>query len=194
MTKNDWENCNSASEMIEFLWSKEPLTSIAKVYGKCLSTEEWNKYLEHEIPLYRFYLASCRNIWEFLPLEESRNGVELAEKYIDGIVTFDQVNEYSWHTEGAAFCIEYNSLPEKIAVWVREVESISTPAKKKMLNLPETAGDIEAREILLNAAYFAHYAMMYPTVTPKGPPRKGYLKFMFPDVLREYVSYPEIKA
>lgn len=101
----------------------------------------------------------------------------------------EHVSNYNWHTEGAAFLIDYNTDPEQIAIWVEGVESMSGNTIKKLLSSQEAINNYKPRELLLNAAYFADHAMIYPSITPKGPPR-DHTEFMFPDILRNYIQYP----
>jgi hypothetical protein len=43
--------------------------------------------------------------------------------------------------------------------------------------------------LLKRAAYFADFAMIYPSLTPKGPPPKSYYPFLSAELLREFVGY-----
>ena len=76
MTKDEWLECKNASLMIQFLWTQEPYSSVAKKFEVYPTSEDWMDYLSVEMPLYKFYLASCRNIWPLLTQEESRKGIE----------------------------------------------------------------------------------------------------------------------
>jgi hypothetical protein len=137
---------------------------------------------------HRYYLASCRGIWKLLPQEESRRGVELAEQFLAGEVSGEELRKYNWHVEGAAFCIDYNTDPEAIDRWVAEVRAIPEAELRVMLHPPETALEIEPRELLLRAAYFADYAMIYPSLRPKGPPPVSYRPFLSARVLRQFLG------
>jgi hypothetical protein len=189
MTENEWLLCEDAKIMIQYLWDREPYLSLMKKFRHYPPAEKWENYLELELPLYRFYLASCRNIWKLLPQEESRKGVELAEQFISGDETWEKLSEYNRHTEGAAFFIEYNTDSDKIAMWCKDAKSLSSTVLKTLLNSQELIENIKPRDLLLSAAYFADYAMIYPSITPKGPPR-CHAEFMFADILRQYVNYP----
>lgn len=92
MTKNEWNLSKNAGSMIEYLWQKEPLLSIKAKFRKYPPAEDWKDYLDLEMPLYKFYLASCRNIWQLLPQEASRKGVELAEQFISGSISWEHVS------------------------------------------------------------------------------------------------------
>src|SRR5262249_2845506 len=139
---------------------------------------------------HRFYLASCRGIWKLLPQEASRRGVEMAEQWLAGSVSDEEMSEYNWDVEGAAFCIDYNTAPADIDRWVAEVRALSTAELRSMVHPPGAAEGIEPRELLLRAAYFADYAMVYPSLSPKGPPPASYRPFLSATVLRQHVGYP----
>jgi hypothetical protein len=59
-----------------------------------------------------------------------------------------------------------------------------------MLHPPEVAQEIEPRELLKRAAYFVDYAMIFPSLRPKGPPPASYRPFLSAAVLRQHIAYP----
>jgi hypothetical protein len=61
---------------------------------------------------------------------------------------------------------------------------------RAMLHPPGTADEVEPRELLLRAAYFADYAMIYPSLRPHGPPPGSYRPFLSAEVLRRHVRFP----
>lgn len=140
--------------------------------------------------LHRFYVASCRRIWKLLPQEASRRGVELAERFLAGEVSAEEISNYNWHVEGAAFCIDYNTAPEDIQRWVAEVRALPADELRSILHLDDADKDIEPREMLKQAAYFVDYARIYPSLSPKGPPPRVYQPFLSAAELRQHVSYP----
>ncbi|TQV88275.1 hypothetical protein [Aliikangiella coralliicola] len=188
MTKDEWFQCKSAPLMIEYLWTQEPYVSTAKKFEIYPNTEDWMAYLSVEMPLYKFYLSSCRKIWPLLTQEESRKGIELAEKFVEGKIQWDRVSEYSWHVEGAAYCFEDPPELEKINTWVKDVERDSLDLVNELRN--KDIGVISTQKLLKQAAYFADHAMIYPSIQPKGLLNNEYNKFLCPKLLRKYVSYP----
>ena len=193
MTENEWLICEDAASMFDNVWEQEPFVSLASKFTRGSTDEEWQSNLEVEKPLYRFYLASCRNIWQLLPQEESRKGVELAEEFVAGNISWEKVSDYNYYTEGAAFNIDYDVEPKQIEKWVKEVESVSGKTFQGLLSSERAYSELGPRGILLDAAYFADHAMMYPCLTPKGPPHK-HTHFMFAGLLREYIDYPSKKS
>lgn len=190
MTKDEWLKCKNASLMIEFIWTQEPYISVAKKFEVYPNSENWMDYLSVEMPLFQFYLSSCRSIWSLLTQEESRKGIELAEGFVEGKVKWDSVSEYNWHVEGAAFCFDDPPDQERIDIWIQDVESHSLDLINKLKN--EGKEEICTQELLKQAAYFADYAMIYPSIQPKGRLNDEYSKFLCPTLLRQFVSYPLI--
>ncbi|GLQ72997.1 hypothetical protein GCM10007932_23570 [Vibrio penaeicida] len=188
MTKDEWLKCESAPIMIKYLWTQEPLLSVAKRFEIYPSTEDWMDYLNAEMPLYKFYLSTCRKIWPLLIQEESRKGIELAERFVDGKVKWRCVSDYNWHVEGAAFRFEDPQDQEQIDTWVKDVERNHCEIVDKLSN--EDGKVICTQKLLKQAAYFADCAMMYPSIQPKGLLNDEYNKFLCPKLLRQYVSYP----
>lgn len=120
MTKSDWFQCKDTGLMFKYLWSKEPFYSVAQKFQNYPTTEPWENYQDVLLPIYKFYLASCRKVWELLPQEASRMGVELAEQYIDGKISWDVLSKYNWYVEAAAFTFESKDQQEIIDTWVNE--------------------------------------------------------------------------
>lgn len=114
----------------------------------------------------------------------------MAEQFLAGTVSADEISAYNWHVEGAAFCIDYNSAPANIESWVAEIRALPALELRSLLHPPDAADAIEPRELLKRAAYFADYAMIYPSLKPKGPPPATYRPFMSAAVLRQHVGYP----
>jgi hypothetical protein len=137
--------------------------------------------------LHRYYLASCRAIWKLLP-EWSRHGVEVAERYLMGKCTHDEFKKANWDAEAAAFLIDYDSDPDTLHSWVGELSAIPKNELQSLLHPPTVT--IEPRELLKRAAYFVDFAMVYPSLTPKGPPSRDYYVFLSAHLLREMVGKP----
>ena len=139
--------------------------------------------------LHRFCLACCRRIWRLLPQEKSRSGVEVAERFVDGLATRDELGRAEWLAEGAAFEIDQDSVPESIAHWCDEVSQISLVEFGAMIHSPRPDDDLSSRGLLEHAAYFAVTAMCYPGIRPKESIERFRL-FMPPPLLRVFVGNP----
>jgi hypothetical protein len=196
MTEAEWYSSDDAGAMLDFLWKRRgisPHDIDLRFGGNVQASDAASAADDLTGSLHRFYLASCRGIWPLLPQEASRHGVELAEQFLAGKATAEQVSEYNWHTEGAAFCIDYAAAPgdrEAIAQWVAEIDSLPAGKLRAMLHPPATADEVELRELLKRAAYFADYAMIYPSLSPQRPPPVSYRPFLSAALLRQYVRYP----
>jgi hypothetical protein len=194
MTEAEWQRSTDADAMLDFLWQRQgisPHRGDVRSGGNLRGTAT-SEGIEADLDraLHRFYLASCRGIWKLLPQEASRRGVEMAEQYLAGTVSAEKLSMYNWDVEGTAFCIDYNTAPEDIARWVVEVRALPAAELRSMLHPPEAAQVIEPRELLRRAAYFVDFAMIYPSLSPKGPPPSSYRLFLSADVLRQHVAYP----
>ena len=195
MTKEEWDRSEDAHDMLIFLWKQRGFTlrwpdvrfggNVQQSDAEVAADNDFSR------SLHRFYLESCRSIWKLLPQEESRRGVELAERFLAGAATAEEVNEYNWHVEAAAFCIDYDSAPEDIARWVAEVRALPVADLRAIVYPPEAADEVEPRELLMQAAYFVDYAMIYPSLRPQGPPPASYRVFLSAKLLRRHVGYPE---
>ena len=194
MIETEWNSCADAGAMLAFLWQQQgaSIYPVETRFGGDMRSPSAShgRGADVDRALHRFYLASCRGIWALLPQEASRRGVEMAEQFLAGTVSAAALTEFNYHVEGAAFCIDYNTDPIGIDRWVAEVRALPAAELRRILHPPEVADEIETRELLKRAAYFADYAMLYSSLTPKGPPPTNYRIFLSADVLREYVGYP----
>lgn len=144
---------------------------------------------ELERNLHRYYLACCRAIWELLPQKASRRGIEVAERYVNGLATDAELSEVDRDVEGAAFNIDYNCDPNAIERWVEEVRAIPRHELGTMIHPIEAVANVSPRELLKRAAYFADFAVIYPLLTPKEP-GASYVPFLSAAVLREIFGDP----
>ena len=194
MTEAEWHRSDDAGAMLDYLWqgrARRPDGIGLRFGGDMLESNAASGVDDElELSLHRFYLDSCRGIWKLLPQKASRRGVELAEQFLAGAATAEEVSKYNWDVEAAAFCIDYDTAPDNIACWVAEVRALPEAELRSMLHPPAAASEVEPRELLLGAAYFADYAMVYPSFRPQGPPPRSYRPFLSAEVLRRHVGYP----
>jgi hypothetical protein len=194
MTESEWHDSDDAGAMLDYLWHRQGISpsGFDLRFGGDMRESAPSQSVSADLDsaLHRFYVASCRGIWKLLPQEASRRGVELAEQFLAGAVSGEKLSEYNWHVEGAAFRIDYNTDPEAIDRWVAEVQAIPESELRSMIHPPAVALEIEPRELLKRAAYFVDYAMIYPSLSPKGPPPVIYRPFLSAAVLRQYIGYP----
>ena len=169
--------------MIDHIWRVKgvPHTSLPQFGGNM------NRTYDSREDLHRFYLACCRSIWPLLPQEPSRKGIELSEQWLEGDVSNEELNKFNYYVEGAAFNIDYNVEPDKIDEWIANLRK--NDSYRHLLFPPEAADQVTPRELLKRAAYFADYAMVYPSLKPVGNPPETYRIFLSPELLRKFVSY-----
>ncbi|WZO98300.1 hypothetical protein EP7_005360 [Isosphaeraceae bacterium EP7] len=139
--------------------------------------------------LQRYCLACCRRIWRLLPQEASRAGVEVAERFVDGLATRAELGQAEWLAEGAAFKIDQALEPELIALWCNEVSRIPPDDLGAMIHSPRPEDDLSPHRLLKHAAYFADMAMCYPGIKPKESIER-YRLFLPAPLLREVVGNP----
>lgn len=168
MTRKEWITSTNVPAMLETLW------------------EAANGDEAVLIPaLHRYFLTCCRSIWRLLPQADSRLGVEVGEQYLAGEASDKELYRVNWYVEGAAFTIDYNTQPEAIDRWVSDVKVIPAGEMALMLNPVGLILEIQPRELLTRAAYFADYAMLYPHMTPKRRVPESYVIFLSSELLRQ---------
>lgn len=160
--------------------------------------------------IHRYLLASCRAIWRILPMEESRRGVEVAERYIEGRATDEEYRIAGWQSEGAAFYLdphEYQPHDEsaeaievhrrwlaerraRIAVLVAEVEAIPAEELRRMVRRGPADGPLDAQQVLSDAAYFADWVIGYHLIHARSHSIQTHEAFLDPARLREMVGDP----
>jgi hypothetical protein len=157
---------------------------------------------------HRYLLACCRAIWKLLPMEASRRGVEVAERYIEGRATREEFGLAEWEAEGAAFFLEpfeyepEDETPEarenrlryeadrqaRIAPLVREVEAMPPEELRRLVRLEAPDAAISPRQLLADAAYFADSAIAYPGIRPRESVIQSHREFLSAALLREIVG------
>lgn len=91
-------------------------------------------------------------------------------------------------SKAQAFGIDYKSSPDELDRWISDVDAIPESEIVAMLGI-QMAERPDSYELLKSAAYFAHYAIMYPAMNPKGVPPKSYHQFLSADLLRQHMQY-----
>ncbi|QEH38746.1 hypothetical protein OJF2_73520 [Aquisphaera giovannonii] len=161
--------------------------------------------------LQSYLLACCRRIWELLPLDASRRGVEIAERDLEGEASREEVARARYEAEGAAFYLDPSDDREPPAdlppdfkeAWAQyelkrradinrlaeEVKVISSEKLKQMVRSASREIIDSPRELLESAAYFAEASMIYPGLRPKESIER-YQNFLPASLLREMVGNP----
>jgi hypothetical protein len=194
VTEAEWNASDDAGAMLDFLWQQQgiPPRNVEMRSGGNAAALSAARHASDDLArtLHRYYLTCCRRILLLLPEQGSRDGVEMGEQFLNGAVSAEALSKFNWHTEAAAFGFDYNTHPEYTDPLVAEVRALSKGELRSMLHPPEIADEIEPRELLTRAAYFADYAMTYSSCQRRGPPPDSYCIFLCSDALREHVSYP----
>lgn len=147
--------------------------------------QEWRgKEADLDRILQRYCLACCRRIWRLLPQEASHAGIEVAERFVDGLATRAELGQAEWLAEGAAFKIDNDSEPESIALWCDQVSRIPPEELDAMIHSPRPEDDLSPRGLLKHAAYFADISMC------SGGSIEGFRLFLPAPLLREVVGNP----
>lgn len=162
MTKDEWARSQSASEMLAKLHEAQP------------------GYLRSQIPnLHRFLIACCWKHRNLIPQTGLRNGLTGAEKWLAGEIDNDELNRLNWHAEAEAFILDYAETPEDLAGIQALIDII-----EEVRGLPFE----QARNRLLDAAYFAEGAMIYSLIKPLPWWERMFTsELLCPHLLREHI-------
>jgi hypothetical protein len=183
MTESQWNTSDDAIAMLEFAFDKRGIRSDTSYhrmgYRMNAGTVETDS---------GFYISCCRRIWSLLPDHETRNGVQVAEKWLDGNASDSELNARDYYVEGAAFGIDYKTSPDELRQWIADVDTIPE-AELYAILAPQVSDRPDSYKLLKSAAYFAHYAIMYPAMNPKGMPPNSYHQFLSADLLRQHLKY-----
>jgi hypothetical protein len=191
MTAEEWRRSEDVPAMIRALragWCEEGAALVRLVH--------------------RYLLASCRAIWPLIPLEASRNGIEVAERWIAGRATRQELGTAEWHAEGAAFFLDpdefelkdedpsvrehrirYNAeRSARIASLLTAVEAIPVDELRRLVRMGPKDADYSPRQLLADAAYFADTAIAYPNLRSRVSAIDTYDRFLSAELLREVVE------
>jgi hypothetical protein len=139
---------------------------------------------ELERKLHHYYLLCCRAIWKLILQEDSRKGIEVAEKYLDGLASYKELCDIDYYVEAAAFNLDYNCDPGGIEKLVEEYLAIPSDELRGMIHPPDALDGVAPVEVLKRAAYFADFAVQFPDLTLNDPPQ-SYVPFLSPTLLKE---------
>ena len=163
MTADEWEASDDALGM---LWA---------VYRRRRDDPAVDRRIQ------RYYLACCRGIWELLPQEGSRHGVEVAERCAGGKATTDEVAVACRGVVGAVNYFD-DVAPAAMAGWARGVESLSPAARAALVHTDE-GRRLGGRELLRLAASFVRFVVSDRRVRHSWP-SKDYAAFLSAPLLR----------
>jgi hypothetical protein len=221
MTEDAWYACKDDEPLFIEQPSEPPVQP-----GDRMTAEEWRRCEDPVAMLkalraswrggeadlvrltHRYLLACCRAIRGLLPMEASRRGIEVAERYIEGRATREEFGLAAWQAEGAAFFLDpfdyepENETPEaredrlryeadrkaRIDPLVREVGAMPPEELSRLVRLETSDEAISPRQLLADAAYFADSAMAYPGIRPRGSVIEKHRKFLSASLLREVVG------
>jgi hypothetical protein len=118
--------------------------------------------------------------------------VEVAERYLEGEATRDELHKVDYEVEGAAFHLDYDANTRQIRLWVKSARAISKTKLRTMLHRVKFV----SRRLLTKAAYFVDFAVVYPGLKVKDPgaeknlPWFGCDPFLSASLFREMFGNP----
>jgi hypothetical protein len=138
--------------------------------------------------LRRYYLSCCRRIWKLLPLEESRNCVEVAEQHLLGGATDNELKAAEWLAEGAAVLFQDGFAhfdPQRVARCIEEVEAIPHDELRDLIGPAYASTWDSTRELLADAAYLVVLVACYPDISPIDNIERSYKPLLSAPLFRE---------
>ncbi len=189
----------------EWLASDDALSMLEVIRTRWRGDEDELDQMTH-----RYLLMCCRAIWKLLPLDASRRGIEVAERYIEGQATDEELRRASYHAEGAAFYLDTyewepgDESPEAKEMLVqyraetkgaselfaKDVEAIPPEELQALVHLTPPHVDVSPRDLLMDAAYFVDTAVVYSGIRPKAGILDRHKKFLSASLLRERFGNP----
>jgi len=119
--------------------------------------------------IHKYLLECCRRIWSLLPDSGSRKGVEAAEKYCSGKISWSEASEMDWYSEASAFLFENgDDTDPDISQYLCQINS----KKEEIGNLlvpPREIVSAGVKDLLMDAAYFANEALNFPFISGGTP-------------------------
>jgi len=143
--------------------------------------EELNQFL------HRYFVACCRAIWPLLPQEDSRRGVEVAERFVEGRATIEEASEIDWYVEAAAFTFDSNIRPEYVQHLIDVGRAIPFTELQQIVPSIDTASRETIRDLLARAAFFVDFTLWFGGKDLILPPA-DYYPFLSARVLDDMVD------
>jgi hypothetical protein len=158
----------------------------------------------------RYLLTCCRQLWRLLPMDESRRGVEVAERHAAGRATHEELYRAEWEAEGAAFFLDpcewesgretseeredlarYNAERKaRIGPMLEGLESLPPGELGRLLGTGALERNWSPRQVLSDAANLVDTAMCYPGIRPKHRALEKYGYLLPASLLREFIGNP----
>lgn len=163
MTHQEWLNSQSASDMLAKLHAAQP------------------RFLKSQVrEIHRFLIACSWKHENLIPQDGLRNGLRGAERWLAGEISDAELHRLNWYAEADAFLLDYGKESAEIDRIKALIESID-----EVREMPFE----QARSRLLDAAYFAEGAMIYPLIKPlPWWDRMFTSEFLCPRLLREHIE------
>ena len=176
MTPAEWEQSNDIALMLR--WFRQEWRG---------AEADLNRLLR------RYCLACARRIWPLLIFDESKEGVAVAERHLDGAASDEEHHMAQWNAEGAAFCFDYptpaDPYQQRIDAAIETLTQMPPAELAALIHPPQPEDDPSPRGLLTQAAFFvAYHAMCYPGRPVESIER--YRRFLSAPLLREMVGSP----
>lgn len=190
LTQAEWDVCDNAAAMIDFLWQQhdeyQPSIEISiKGILKVMDVKEVRRIKLAHL-LHGYYIQSCFFIWDLIPQEASRIGLEIAEWFHAGFATEEELHIAEWNAEAAVFTFDFDHKPELVKKLIADVENIPKYKLSQLLHPPETADRIDPKKLLRMAANFVNSVMV-----PLPYKCRDMDIFLSASLLRRHVTYSD---
>ena len=162
MTEEEWNRSTNAKEMLTHLREERP-----------------RFFNSQQRQLQRFLIGCCWKNEDLLATNGLKEAVRNAERYLDGAVKRQDLDRLDYDAEAEVFGIQYAESLDRIAEVQALIDGID-----RLKGVPFEA----ARELLVEAAYFAERTLIYPDIHRQRWVMKVFNeKFISADILREHV-------
>jgi hypothetical protein len=170
MNISEWQQSNNAYEMLEFM----------KEHDKVAFSRKAIKVHLYLIKCAKQYLKFRSNII-------TKNGLDSAEKHLKKLIKIKEFHQQEWLVEGQAFSVDIGlneSYPYPYAVDLNQHKDL------KMIRISSGLFGKQAKQYLMDLAYFIDKCMAYSRDSAGELPSKEYAKFMSATLLRRKFNFP----
>jgi len=102
MTEAEWLACTDPTPMLEFLRGKMSSQDLRLPSGTVVQVPIYPECKVSDRKMRLFACACCRRLWHLLSDERSRQAIEVAECFVDGLATQDEYDETTKAAQEAA--------------------------------------------------------------------------------------------
>jgi len=171
MNIDEWQNSGNAFKMLSYL------NKIDKT-----------KYTQNAKIIHLYFIRCSMKLLRFRSNNVTKEGLEASIKFLKNRMSKKDFHQHEWLIEGEAFSTDLGA-SEYYCSFRHSFDKCSTN-DLKMIRINKSLSHHNAKQYLMDLAYFIDSSMAYSRDSSGDLPNDKYAKFLCPYLLRRMFNYP----